>query len=342
MFIPCHRWDLKAEIYGVQTRSYASPPEFQYWSHINTSGLLGVTDIIYGDGSENSFTGGFWGLTGHEDGHFYATEFVDGAGEDCRLVRVGMNTFVQARRVGVVPIGFPSVEGLASARGNLYGSSIDYASHTSRLIRIDAETGQGVLIGSGSVNVILVGLAYHKGAQKLYGCGVPFGSGPDAVDGFNLYEVNIETGATILIGALGTELQGLAYDANLGLTGTFHQLFTIDTGSGSATVVEAAVDFAHDGHPLNGIYACASTDELQKAESDLFKIIRIVYSGESGIEIHWEAEPGGVYQMQASGQAQNNIQWANASGELTAIQPSISYHFIPTNDQSIYRIVRLK
>ena len=270
-------------VFGIQTRAYSSPASFQHLAPINRSGELAQPSILFGDGTPNSVVGGIWGLAAIGD-QIYGTEFVDGSGVDCRLLRVNRTGFAQGVRVGTAAIGFPAVEGLASDGSNLYGASLDFASHSTTLIMIDPATGIGTSIGAGSFNVIIVGLAYDPVRQKLFGCGVPFGGGADAVNENNLYEIDTQTGATTLVGALGTALQGLAWDSELGLVGSYRQLFAVDTETGVATAVNAGVDFADQAADGNGVYALAS---IATTPVIPFEILEVDIDAERNVTVAW-------------------------------------------------------
>jgi hypothetical protein len=318
----------QSQIFGVQSRAFSSPPDFQRWAGISREGTLMSAEIVYGDGTPDSFSGGIYGMT-LLDGVYYGTEFVDSSGATCRLLSFSSEAFVQARRVSTEAIGFPAIEGLASANGILYGISVDFEGHRSSLISIDPQTGQGSLIGTGDYNVILTGLAYHPGADKLYGCGVPFGSGPDSVDDNNLYEINLQTGQTTLVGPLGADLQGLAYDEILGLIGVFQSLYTIDTGTGEATAIGEAHGFSHDGNPSNGIYSLASSDGGSGSDFPEFEILAVslVHTPALSVVVEWETEPGGVYQLQSGNLQLTPVEWDDASVELVANGNKLTHVF---------------
>ena len=207
---------------ALQFRGFSSPPDFQQRMGIQESGAADTPEFLFGDGTPNTYRGGIFALA--RCGEFlYGVEFVDSAGADCRLVRITTTGFSQAVRVGTVPSGQPAVEGLAAVDGELYGISIDFPKHTSRLIKIDKETGTGTAIGDeGPFNVIIMGLAYDPVGKKLYGVGVPWGEGEEAVNEANLYEINVSTGEISKIGALGTLLHSLTWHPILGLIGAFH------------------------------------------------------------------------------------------------------------------------
>ncbi len=165
----------------------------------------------------------------------------------------------QGARVGAAPIGFPNVEGLAVADGTIYGTSIDFGAHRTTLITIDENTGIGAAVGMPSRNVIIEGLAYDPLNELLYGAGVPFGAGePNAVDDNNLYILDMNDAGETLVGDLGTRIEGLAWDQELGLIGSFDRLYSIDDQTGAATPL-GPTDFT-DGLPgtFNGAWGLAS------------------------------------------------------------------------------------
>lgn len=331
--------ELRGQIVGVQTRAFSSPPDFQMWAEIGNSGGLDSIGILYGDGTPNTFTGGIWGLTVMENSYF-ATEFVDGAGTDCRLLTITDNGFItQAKRVSNASIGFPAVECLASVGDEILGMSVDYTAHKSNLIKIDPETGVGTFIGSGGFDAIIVGLAYHPVQGKLFGAGIPFAS----VQTSNLYEINLMTGATTLIGPLGAEIHGLAFHNELGLVGVFQKLYTIDTDTGMASAVDAEVSFSHDGNSSNGLYTLAAHSGIPDSGLPPFQITAVSLVDETSLFIEWETEAGGTYIVQSAQSISSPVTWEDASGELSAtgnqLQHTVSFNDIP---QQIIRVLRVE
>ena len=211
---------------------------------------------------------------------------------------------MQAVRVSTQSIGQPAVEGLTVCDGELYGISISFSEHKSRLIKINKETGVGTPVApAGSFNVVLMGLAYDPVAQKFYGAGVPWGGGgPDPVNESNLYEIDRNTGVTTKIGDLGTPHHSLAWHPTLGLIGGLHRLNKINTTTGAATPVDASAEFAHDGNPKNGIYGLASeVGDIAPPAGVPVKITKVANAPDPlNVAITFTSEPGQPYEVQVS------------------------------------------
>ena len=281
------------EIFGLQIRGFSTPPDFQHWLPIDTDGTPGEASIVFGDGTPNSFVGGIWALARLDD-VIYGVEWVDGAGAETRLVRFSTAGFVQGVRVGTEPIGFRTIEGLAAGNGMLYGASVDFDAHSTSIVTIDPVTGVGgETIGTGPFNVILTGLAFDPIGGMLYGCGLPWGGGDTAVNDPNLYRINPQTGAFTLVGNIGTQLHSLAWHGSLGLIGAFRQLYQVDTSTGVGTVLNAGVDFAHDGTDGNGVYGLAA--EIGDVPAAPFRITDIRIGPGGDLIISWESEAGASY-----------------------------------------------
>ncbi len=238
-------------LYAVQSR--LSTPNFQLFLNIaqdttvSSSGPLFTLDGAYG----SAFLGN----------DFLVSELDNQTLSDYYLATVPHEGAFrgQGSRVSATPVGFPNIEGLAVADGTIYGASINFGAHETTLITIDRTTGVGSSIGMGPRNVLLVGLAFDPTSANMYGAAIPFGGGePSAVDEHTLYMVDMETGDAVAIGPFGTVIQSLAWDAELGLVGSFEKLYTIDETTGTATEL-GPTDFT-DGRPgtLNGIYALGS------------------------------------------------------------------------------------
>ncbi len=235
------------DIFAVQSR--LSTPNFQLFLELNDD------SSVLSSGPLFSPAGGVYGMTFHDD-TVYAIELENGTFVDYLATIPHEGFFVgQGSRVGTSSVGFPSVESLASANGQLLATSLDFSAHMTTLISIDATTGVGTAIGTGDRDVMIVGLAYDPTSATLFGAGTPFGT---LVDDPNLYTLDMNTGATSLIGNMGHGIQSLTWHEDLGLIGAFDQLYQIDTTTGAASVIGAG-NFT-DGMPatFNGIYSLAS------------------------------------------------------------------------------------
>ena len=327
---------------ALQYRGFTVPPGFQHRMALQESGVADTPEIIFGDGTPNTFRGGIFALA--RCGEFlYGIEFVNGPGTDCRLVRITTTGFTQAVRVGTVPIGHPAVEGLAAVDGELYGISVSFPNHTSRLIKINKETGVGTAIGEeGPFNVIIMGLAYDPVGKKLYGAGVPWGEGETAVNEANLYQINLSTGEISEIGALGTLLHSLTWHPILGLIGAFHQMFQISTTTGAATAVDPNAEFAHDDTPGNGVYALASEVGEIVSPTGSLRITDVVFLPETlDLGITFTSEPGKSYEIQVSNNLDFFSRLSDAVGAAdsnettveanTAGQPARYYRVVQTD-----------
>lgn len=235
------------------TQSRLSTPNFQLFLGLNadttvaSSGPLFTLGGVYG--------GTFFGDT------YYTTELDNSNLTDYYLAMVPVDSgfFGQGQRVGASPIGWPGVEGLAAGDGVLYGTAIDFPNHKTTLLMIDPSDGSAVVIGDSDRNVILVGLAFDPYQNTLYGAGIPFGSGePTAVDDPSLFMVDPDTGDTTLIAPLGSSLQTLDWDEDLGLYGAAGKIYSVDPLTG-VTVLAGNTCFT-DGMPgtFNGIYSMGS------------------------------------------------------------------------------------
>lgn len=301
-------------IYGVQSRlSTPTPPRFQLFDHINDD-----STIANPDSPLFIIAGGIYGAT-LRDGIFYGIELENGTGKDF-LVTIPTEGQALGARVSEVEIGFSDVEGLANVNGQLMAISLNFGGHVTRLITIDHETGIGTLVGQGSFDVVLVGLAYDPLANTLYGTGVPFGGNNNA----SLYIVDPETGGTTLVGNLGTTLQSLAWKADLGLIGSFDHLYQINTNTGLATQIGSTdyTDGLGTGPELfNGIYALAANPNVEIAP---VRITSITTNAQNEVVITWESESGFSYRVELNDTLQANA-WATVSDPLPGQPESMSY-----------------
>ncbi len=252
------------DIYAAQVR--ASTPAYQLFIGLNDDGTVAHSDPAYGPGF--GAVGGIYSADFMGD-TLYATELDNGNLTDYYLVSIETEGLTRgtATRVSGNAIGAPAVEGLAVIGDAIYVSSLGFSQHRTVLATVDATTGVSTAIGQASRNVMIVALAYDPLTQTLYGAGIPFGSGEgaDAVNDNNLYIIDPATGAETLVGDLGTTIQGMTWDDELGLVGAFENLYTIDATTGAATMLGQG-DFT-DGNPgtFNGIYAIGAKipDDLE-------------------------------------------------------------------------------
>ena len=302
------------ELFGVHIR--ASSPQgqdrWQLFNHINdNSTIANPLTTLFNDGS------GVYGAA-FKDGVFYQTELMNNSTQYFLATTDSMGDAL-SRRVGEADIGFGDVEGLANVEGQLMGISLDFDGHVSRLISIDHETGLGTLIGVGSFNVILRGLAYDPLTKILYGAGIPWGGGETAVNENNLYTINIETGATTLIGDLDTRIESLAWTVSLGLVGSFDNLYQINPFTGAATQIEST-DYANGlGTPqgsINGIWALAGVVNFDDVEVTPFSVTSISLNESNQAKIAWESESGFTFYVECN-PSLDGENWVKVSDSLT-------------------------
>jgi hypothetical protein len=246
------------DIFAVQARF--SPPNYQLFLNLADDSSVASTGPLYGP------AGGVYGMTFLGD-TLYGVELASDFSADYLATIPHTGPLVgDGGRVSASPIGFANVEGLAAANGVLYGASIDYTAHQTNLITINPATGIGAAVGQGSVDVILVGLAFDPQQSILYGAGIPFGA--TGVNTPNLYTVNRTNGATSLVGNMGSVIQGLAWDSELGLVGAFDRLYQIDSQTGAAAPI-GTTDFTQGVPGMgNGIYSLASLASTSAVPGD--------------------------------------------------------------------------
>ncbi len=300
-------------IYGVQIR--ASTPNFQLFNHINDD-----STIANPDSPLFVIAGGIYGATFLND-TFYGVELENGTGNEF-LVTIPHEGDALGARLSSNQVGFANVEGLANVDGQLMAISVDFGGHITRLISIDHQTGVGTLIGQGTFDVILVGLAYDPVTETLYGAGIPFGGNNNA----SLYTIDPSTGATTLVGNLGATLQSLSWNASLGLIGSFDHLYQVDAASGQATQI-GTTDYT-DGLGVgegifNGIYALAAIPTIPPAEIGTVSIISIAPNSNNEVVVTWESELGFNYQVEINQSLQPN-DWSMASDPLPGQSVSMS------------------
>lgn len=331
--------EAQEELFGVQIR--ASSPQnqdrWQLFNHINNdSTVANPQSALFNDGS------GVYGATILDD-VFYQVELMNNSTQYF-LATTATEGNALSTRVSEADIGFGDVEGLANVEGQLIGISLDFPAHTSKLISIDHDTGLGTLIGEGSFNVIIRGLAYDPIAKILYGAGIPWGDGATAVNENNLYTINTETGATSLVGDMGIRLESLAWTVSLGLVGAFDHLYQIDTSTGTATQI-GTTDFTDGlGTPqgsINGIWALAGVVNFDDVEVAPFSITSVSLNESKQAIISWESETGFTFHVECN-PSLDGQSWIKVSESLSG-QPLSMSHTVTnpeTTDPRFYRVVK--
>ncbi len=239
-------------IYGTQQRLDNQPGnQFQMLLEITENGSTASSGFVFGP---------LQGLYAHAflDGRLYASEFEADVYYLASLAHAG-GLRGQGARVSGASFGMPRVEGLTNVDGQLYASSLREPGHETVIATVDKDTGLATEVGRTSRNVMIVGLAYDPVRGKMYGAGAPFGAGEaSAVNTPNLYEIDTTTGAETFVGEFGVRIEGLAWDENLGLIGTFESFYTINQDTGAATQVGSADYTEGAGGVFNGVWGLAS------------------------------------------------------------------------------------
>jgi hypothetical protein len=139
-------------IFTVQNRS--STPNFQLFLNLGTDGSIAMSGTLF-------TLHGIYGMAFLND-TLYAVELENGTGDDYLATIPHEDRFGEGSRVagGANPVGFSNVEGLAVADGIIYATSLDFVGHKTSLLTIDPVTGIGTLVGTGTFDVLIVGLAY--------------------------------------------------------------------------------------------------------------------------------------------------------------------------------------
>ena len=325
----------QANLFGVQIR--ASTPNFQLFVNINDD-----STVANPDSPLFVLTGGIYGAAVRE-GVFYAVELENGSSLDY-LVTIPTEGNALGARVSANSIGFSAVEGLANVNGQLMAVSLDFPAHTSKLISINHETSVGTLIGEGSFNVILRGLAYDPVSRILYGVGIPWGDGATAINNPNLYIVNPANGATTLVGDLGTVLESLTWSSTLGLVGGFDHLYQINTSTGQATQIGATdyTDGLGTGSAIfNGIYGLASSSVPDEIELTAFSITSVSLNSEGQLKLSWDSETGLSFKVECN-PSLDGLTWVDVSDTLSGQTLTMSYTVTEpeVTDSRFYRVVK--
>lgn len=163
--------------------------------------ILATINSINGDVTPLGPTEGLGaveGLTfGKNNGHLYAVRPKD------KLLRINRNTGEVLQEVG--PIEGRNIQGLASdpsvrPMGLLYGVDID----AGELVSIDPHTAMITPVGPLQMNSTRVeGLAFDPASRRMIGAAKRL-----------IVEIDIDTGRGTALGSLGSDINGLAFDAD--------------------------------------------------------------------------------------------------------------------------------
>ena len=160
-------------------------------------------------------------------------------GADAWLFEMAPSLCAEGTRVGASPVGFAGLESLAACPdGALYSVDWDASALRGRLLRIDAATGLGTLVGSHLLaeNRRIVGLSCAPAGAPLWA--LSSGSGPRPPE---LLTIDPATGVESVIGPTGTAagaLQALELDrgsATPRLLAAGTALYALDPATGAAT-----------------------------------------------------------------------------------------------------------
>ena len=329
----------QALVYGIQTRtdSPMSQPRWQLFLCINDdSSIANPLSALFNDGS------GVFGAA-FKDGIFYHVEWESGT-SNYYLATTAHEGNANSSRVSGTPIGFVEMNALANVEGQLMAISLDTPNHVSLLISIDDSNGTGTLIGQGSFNVILRGLAYDPLNKVLYGAGIPWGGGATAVNENNLYTVDTATGATTLVGDMGTRLESLTWTPSRGLVGAFDRLYQVDTNTGTATPI-GETDLT-DGQGVgpeidNGVWALAAQANLDDIELTPFSVTSMDINGEGQLQISWDSLTARTFWVECNSTLDGET-WNKVSPDLPGEPVSMSYTIADpiSLDPRFYRVVK--
>ena len=297
-------------IFTVQNRS--STPNFQLFLNLDTDGSIVMTGPLYGP------AGGVYGLAFLGE-ILYAVELENGTGDEYLATIPHQGAFGQGSRVagGANPVGYSNVEGLAVADGVIYATSLDFTGHRTRLITIDAGTGVGTLVGTGSTDAMIVGLAFDPNGDVLYGAGIPF-----ATANRQLYTINRATGATAPIAPLNVAIQGLAWDSVLGLIGAFEKLYQINTQTGATTQVGSEDFTDNQAGPFNGLYGLATLIPAASDPPEPAEITDLEMLGEN-VRMTWKSIAGFDYGVETTTDLSAD-NWSLISGSRKPATGSVS------------------
>lgn len=171
----------------------------------------------------------------------YGLEWNGGSGPDIFLYSLAPSGCATGTRVGVTPVGFTNLEGLAynANDGFLYSADFNFSTHLGRLIRIDKGTGVGTVVGSSMLlDLRIVGLAWNPLNGVLYGVTSAFATRPT-----ELVTINTATGVATVVGATGTApntIESLAIDFTAPqpkFLGAGATLYNINPGTGAAVLI---------------------------------------------------------------------------------------------------------
>lgn len=313
------------DCWAVHSQS-STPGKFTEFIHLkDDSSILNSGNFLFPTGAV------CYGAT-FKDGVFHGMEFDGGM---YRLVTIPLTPSPNRIQIGLV--GFANVEALACINGQLIASSLDFSSpHHTKLISINAATGAGTLIGMGSTDVMIVGLAYDPATGVLYGAGIPFAT----VSGYNLYTINPATGATSLIGGLNHPVQSLTVSPSLGLVGAMGNLISINPATGSGTIIgstDYTLGVGVGPTVFNGIYALASIPP--SAPSSLFRIISVSRTPASITNLEWNSEVGYDFQVRFR-ESLSTGGWAGVSTILPGTAGTMTFIHSSTTPTGFYEVTK--
>ena len=160
----------------------------------------------------------------------------------------------------------------------------------------------------------------------------------------NLYAINTETGATTLVGDLGTRLEGLAWTVKLGLVGCFDHLYQVSASTGAATQI-GSTDYTNGlGTPegsINGIWALGGVVNFDEVEVSPFSVTAISLNNSSQAEIAWESETGFTFHVECN-PSLDGLTWIKVSDSLSGEPLTMGYTVTnpETTDPRFYRVVK--
>jgi hypothetical protein len=162
-------------------------------------------------------------------GTVYATDVVPAAGGNFSFGSIDLNT--GAFTVINDQAGSANWHGLAASQADNLLYSVDLDSGNFNLLSV---TPTGTVNVIGATGLFITGMAFDDANSILYG-----------VDGSNLYTINVGTGASTVVGALGSFITstrlGLAYDPVLQAlylnAADGGSLYSVNVSTGAATLI---------------------------------------------------------------------------------------------------------
>ena len=316
------------DCYAVHSRS-SSPGQFTGFIHLkDDSTILNPASLLFPTG-EVSYGAAF------KDGLFYGIEFGN-SDSLYYLVTMPHVDNPTRTRVSANSVGFSDVEALACVGNELIAASLDFSPpHHTDFISIDSTTGIGTLIGAGSLDVMIVGLAFDPISGVLYGAGRPYVT----VSGYNLFTIDPTTGATTFVGNIGHPIQSLTVSPSLGLVGAMGNLISIDPDTGDGTQIgttDYSLGMGVGPGIFNGLYALAAEPPVAVAP---FTILNVGLTPEGDIEMTWSSESGYTYQIESSSTLQTGS-WTDFGPPMPGVPPTMSTSSPVTSDSLFFRVVK--